>query len=130
MRTKILVTIGVLTVLVVTCAYAQGQSVRAKIPFQFTVSGKVLPAGQYDFMRDANDEAIRVVGERKTPGVIAMIVTRLGAGIHTTPEDAHIVFDKVGDTYFLSEVWVPGVDGFLLHSTKGKHEHRTVDVPR
>ncbi len=29
-------------------------------------------------------------------------------------------------TYTLSEVWEPGTDGFLIHITRGKHEHRVV----
>lgn len=130
MRTKILVTISLLTLLGVTYAYAQGLSARANIPFQFTASGKVLPAGQYDFTREANDEAIRVAAVGKGPSVIAVAITRLGAGIHNTPQDSHIVFDKIGETYTLSEVWFPGVDGFMLHITKEKHEHRMVNVPR
>jgi hypothetical protein len=58
------------------------------------------------------------------------VQTRLGAAIHTTKQDSHIVFDKVGEVYTLSEVWIPGTDGWLLFSTKGKHEHKTIDVPR
>ena len=126
-KVKVLVVASVLTLLVVTSAYGQ-ERVRANIPFAFTAAGKTLPAGQYDFVREANDEAIRVSSAAKGPGVIATVMTRLGGGIHTTAEDAHIVFDKVGDTYFLSEIWIPGVDGFLLHITKGKHEHRAVQV--
>ncbi len=130
MRAKILVIISLLTLLAVTAGYAQELPIRAKIPFQFTVSGKVLPAGQYEFLRESNDEAIRVAAEPKGQAVVALVVTRLWGGIHTTTEDAHIVFDKVGETYYLSEIWIPGVDGFVLHSTKGAHEHRTVNVKR
>ncbi len=109
--------------------FAQAPALRANIPFQFTVEGKSLPAGQYEFIPSGNAETIRVVDQEKGLSSAALVVTRLGAGIHTTPKDAHIVFDKVGDTYFLSELWIPGIDGFLLHSTRGKHEHKTVDVP-
>jgi hypothetical protein len=58
------------------------------------------------------------------------ILTLLGAAIHTSKQDAHIVFDKVGEVYTLSEIWIPGEDGLLLVATKGKHEHKTIDVPR
>ena len=41
-----------------------------------------------------------------------------------------IVFDKVGDVFTLSEIWVPGLDGFMLHMTKEAHEHRIVNVSK
>ena len=108
---------------------AQPKSIRASIPFQFTVEKAVLPAGQYVFRRNsANDDVINIVSDDKGPSAVALAVTRLGAGVHTTLENAHVVFDKVGNDYFLSEVWFPEIDGYLLRVTKGKHEHRTVDV--
>lgn len=127
MRTKVLGTACLFALLVVS-ASAQ-TTVRANIPFAFTAAGKVLPAGQYEFLRQANDTTIRVTGSAKGSSAVAMVVTRLAASIHTTPQDAHVVFDKVGEQHFLSEIWIPGVDGFLLYSTKGKHEHEVVDVP-
>jgi hypothetical protein len=50
--------------------------------------------------------------------------------MHTTPEDAHIVFDVVGDKHMLSEIWIPGEDGYLLLATKGKHGHKVINIPR
>ncbi len=128
MKTKILLAVSVLTLLTATSALAQLQSLRANVPFEFTVGAKVLPAGQYQFVRQTGDASIRVTGADKGQAAVAMVVTRLWGGIHTSPQDAHLVFDKVGNSAFLSEIWIPGIDGFLVHSTKGKHEHQTVDV--
>ena len=55
-------------------------------------------------------------------------MTRLSGEIHTTPQDAHLVFDKVGDTYLLSELWIPGKDGYLPQITKGAHEHIVLNI--
>jgi hypothetical protein len=126
-KIKALGVASVFVLLAVVSAYGQ-TTVRANIPFAFAAAGKTLPAGQYDFVRDTSDEVIKVAGPVKGPTVQAMVITRLAGGMHTTPQDAHIVFDKVGEKYFLSEVWIPGVDGFLLHTTKEKHEHRIQDV--
>lgn len=126
-RIKALGVASVFVLLTVVSAYGQ-TTVSSNIPFAFTAAGKALPAGQYNFVRDNNDEVIRVAGPVKGPSVMAVVITRLAGGMHTTPQDAHIVFDKVGEKYFLSEVWIPGVDGFLLHITKEKHEHRIQDV--
>lgn len=126
MKTKILAMVGFLTLLAVVSAYGQA-SITADIPFQFTAAGKVLPAGEYRFGRDSNDSFIRVVG-LKGASAVAQVITRIGAGIHNSPQDSHIVFDKIGEAYTLSELWIPGYAGFVLNVTKEKHEHRTVDT--
>jgi hypothetical protein len=129
-RTKMVVLFSLLTLLTAGFVYGQSRVVKANIPFAFNVEGKTLPAGQYEFLPDTNGATMRILGAGKGSSVLAMIQTRMAAEIHTTPNDAHIVFDKVGDVYTLSEVWVPGVDGFMLHLTKGKHEHKVVDVSK
>jgi hypothetical protein len=111
----------------VAVVYAQQQSLRANIPFAFTVGSKQLPAGDYQFTTNTNDRNVRVSSNKDS--ALAVILTRMAAGIHTTTEDAHVVFDKLGDQYFLAEIWIPGVDGFDLHNTTQKHEHRIINVP-
>jgi hypothetical protein len=94
---------------IVASAYAQLKpGLRANIPFAFTVGKKQLPAGEYKFI-SVNEGNIRVMSGKET--ALATVLTRLAAGIHTTPTDAHIVFDKEGDQYFLAEIWAPGIDG-------------------
>ncbi|MCL5743400.1 MAG: hypothetical protein M1541_05655 [Acidobacteria bacterium] len=130
MKIRTLVSSSLLILLAVLFAYGQPMVVKARIPFAFTVEGKVLPAGQYEFTPNINSDAIRVVGSGKGTGALAMVITMLSGAMHTTPQDAHIVFDKVGNTYTLSEIWEPTGDGYLVHATKGKHEHQVVNVPR
>ena len=118
-----------LTLLAAVVAHGQqGTTVTAKIPFSFSVAGNVLPAGQYDFRPNTASNVVEVVASGK-PALLQGVVTRLAGAIHTTPKDAHIVFDKVGSNYTLSELWVPGNDGFLLSTTKAAHEHSVIDVP-
>ncbi len=130
MKMKIAVTMGFVALLVMVVGSAQSaQSIRANVPFQFVVEGKALSAGEYEFVRGTDDLSIQIISLKKGPSAAALIVTRLGRGIHTTPGDAHLVFDKVGETYFLSELWIPEMDGFLLHATKEHHEHRSINIP-
>ena len=126
MKTKILVTVSFLTLLAVVSAYGQS-TITANIAFQFTAGGKVLPSGQYQFIRDANDRTFRIAGPKGASAVV-QTMTRLGSGIHTSPQDSHIVFDKVGESYTLSEIWIPGRDGYMLNMMKETHEHKTVDT--
>lgn len=129
MRTKIMLTVGLMALLAVTSGYGQQSSLKAKIDFPFSVEGKVLPAGEYGFVRDMSAQVFRVTSEGKDKA-LAPIVTRLNGEIHNTPQDAHLVFDKVGDTYSLSEIWIPGEDGYVLLITKGEHEHKVINVKR
>jgi hypothetical protein len=127
MKTKLLIMVSVLALFGATSGFAQlGEVVRANIPFQFTVGSKLLPAGEYDFNRDALDTAIRVVSVKPGQDADVLVVTRLAAEIHHSQRDSHIVFDKVGDKYILAEFWIPEADGYLLNITKGQHTHRTV----
>jgi len=131
MRVKTLVML-IPILLVAVFASGQGNTIAtAKIPFAFSVVGKVLPAGEYEFMEVANSRNIIVKSTAQGgASVISPLLTRLAAGIHTSRQDSHIVFDKVGDSYTLSEIWLPGQDGFMLHITEGKHVHRIIDTPK
>ena len=129
MRTKLLLLSSILMLLAVAGAYGQ-TLVKSNVPFQFIAAGKTLPAGSYAFIHDTAGELIKVVGTAKDATALVPIITRLGAAIHTTKQDTHLVFDQVGAVYTLSEIWVPGQDGLMVAATKGKHEHKTIDVPR
>jgi hypothetical protein len=130
-KTTILVMASVIVLLGATFGLAEGTQpmIRANIPFQFIVGTKMLPAGEYDFTPNALGDAVRVINIKGGPSSDALVLTRLGGEIHASPQDSHLVFDKVGSTYTFSELWLPGNDGFLLNITKEKHEHRTIKVP-
>jgi hypothetical protein len=128
MKTNIIVAASLIALMSLTVLLAQPKGIHANIPFQFTVENKLFPAGHYAFTPEPNNEAIRIINMDKGPSGIALVITRLGSGIHTTEKDSHVVFDKLGDNYKLSELWYTGEDGFLVTATKGKHEHKMVDV--
>jgi hypothetical protein len=131
MRVKMLVMAISSMLLVAMLASGQERSLaKGNIPFAFSVENKVFPAGNYQFAESSDAQVIDVRSPDKKVSAVVPILTRLAGGMHTTPEDCHIVFDKVGETYTLSEIWVPGEDGFMLHMTKGKHEHRITNIPK
>jgi hypothetical protein len=130
MSIKVFTMMGIAVVLSMAVVSVRAEAmVRVNVPFEFMVGKTVLPAGQYSIIRTPEDLAIRIVGEGKAAAAEVTVVTRLAGGIHITPKDAHIVFDKIGDTCILSELWIPGTDGFLLYVTKGKHEHKVINSP-
>ena len=129
MRNRNLLLTSLLTLLAALSVHAQTGSLRTSIPFAFTAAGKQFPAGQYDIARDPGGQTIKVASADGKNSVMVMILTRTAGAIHNTPADAHVVFDKVGETFTLSALWYPGTDGYMLHTMKGQHEHKVLDVP-
>jgi hypothetical protein len=77
---------------------AQDHMVKANIPFDFTVSGKVLPAGTYT-ISSLSPSAIQV---RNANGHVAELsIVRDDDKRSTTPV---LVFNRYGNQYFLHEI--------------------------
>ncbi len=127
MKAKIMVAAVIFVFLSVMSVYAQRPALNAKIDFAFSVEGKLLPAGPYEFVRDSQANLFRIQGEGKN-AALATIQTRLSGELHKTPLDAHLVFDVIGDKYFLSEIWITGEDGYVLLVTKEEHKHKVLNV--
>ncbi len=106
----------------VGAALAQtGQAMRFDIPHEFTVGSKVLPAGKYTFAVDNFGLAVK----SESLGIIhTNIITRL-SGPAEFLRDGSVVFDKTESGRVLSEIWLPGAGGVLLHRTPANH-HREV----
>ncbi|MBX7185395.1 MAG: hypothetical protein K1Y01_09645 [Vicinamibacteria bacterium] len=124
-------TLGIASLLLSAAPSAFAATLKADIPFAFNAGsgGKPLPAGAYEFDIARDEDKVTIHGPK---GVVAndIILTTLSAPPHSTADHAHLVFDKVGDAYTLSEVWEPGSDGLLVHVTKGKHEHHTIHLKK
>lgn len=97
--------------LVTAVASANGQSSRhdvAKIPFEFVVGDKTLPAGEYDVTGFTSDDAVlRIRSTERTQSVLRMT----NAITHGSATDkGKLVFRRYADQYFLAEVWSAGND--------------------
>ncbi len=102
-------------------AYAQ-VTLRVDIPSAFTVAGKSAPAGSYEIAEQTPDVLKMQSSSGKGPQFELPVITRLASD---TDADSKVVFDKVGNTLTLSEVWIAGQDGYLVFATKGPHTHQT-----
>ena len=126
MKTRILIMASVIGLLATTFGFAQSdQIIHVKIPFSFMVGEKLLPAGEYDFGPNALNDAIKVTSAEKGEGGDAIVLTQLSDEFHNTGR-GHVVFDKVGNTHFLSEIWIPDTVGFLVYAPSEKHTHVVV----
>jgi hypothetical protein len=62
-------------------------------------------------------------GEEASLPVIALLARQEHTAHKTT---GNLVFNRVGDERVLSEVWLPGEDGYLIHGSAEAHEHEIV----
>jgi hypothetical protein len=114
-----------------TVAYGQGTF---KIPFKFEAGGKKLPAGEY-WVAQGGEGQITLRQESTGKEIQLPFINKLAQP--TPPVEApQLVFDMVGNfepsyteyvtDYVLAEVWLVGEEGFLVHATKGAHQHKIV----
>ncbi len=107
-------------------AYAQDVGI-AKMPFNFVVDNREMPAGTYE-LTVSDQGVLMLTPQPKGKAVFIPVITRL-AQLQVSTE-FRIVFDKVGEKYYVSEVWFPSDDGFLVKDTKEAHTHHVVKGER
>jgi len=90
-----------------------GPSVHFNIPYAFTVGSKVLPAGTYTFSTSLGFMKLTVQSEK---GVLATapVICDI-SGPNELFDGGYLVFDKTDSGLILSEVWISGKGGELLH---------------
>lgn len=104
--------------------YAQRSRATVQIPFAFTAAANDLPAGTYYIGTDpANPSLIIIRSDKGDHKAMCPVITRLGASESPKPR---VVFDKVGEKRILSEIYLPGADGFQLAGAASEHTHQQV----
>ena len=81
--------------------------IRAKIPFDFTVGDKKLPAGEYTFSRlsgFSDSKTLSVSSEGST----RVFQSTFEAQVLIPKKDSTLVFHRYGDQYFLEQIWSGG----------------------
>jgi mono/diheme cytochrome c family protein len=97
-------------------ALALGQvraSVRFDIPHAFTLGSKVLPAGTYTFSISPDLSSLTVESATRTEARVS-IITRIN-GPNELFRGGSLVFERKDGGLILSEVWLSGNDGALVH---------------
>jgi hypothetical protein len=96
-----------------------------KIPNGFVANGKALPAGSYVLsVSPAGDMVTLAPAASKGASVMLVVETRVAE--RKPMAGPEIVFDNVNGQLNISELLVPGEDGYMLLVTKGKHTHESV----
>ena len=122
-------TLGTLALLVAASAFGQ-QRIRVDIPFEFHLADAVLPAGQYEVNVGAHNMQSLVSLDCSASRSQAITTTYpIGGGADALAE-GRLVFNKYGETYFLSQVWSPGYSqGRALNKSKTENEIARVTMP-
>ncbi len=117
--------------LVAAVATANAQIIRmqtAYVPFEFTVGNQILPAGKYDVSQITTGGRTISVRNRQN-GESAVRLTSLLKQYEPAKRSV-LVFNKVGNNYFLSEVWLGGdTDGRQLLKSEAEESIRR-DIAR
>jgi hypothetical protein len=114
-----------------TQAFAQGTF---KIPYEFEAGGTKLRAGEYRVAQ--KDDGHITLRQEATGKEFQVPFTKRLAQPSPPLAEPQLVIDMVGNfapsyteyvtDYVLAEVWLPGADGFLVHTTKGAHKTQTI----
>jgi hypothetical protein len=107
--------------------FAAGRPIAdATISFGFSVAGTPEPAGKYEILLE--DPSFGTLMLRNIDGgkpIVVPFTTRLA--MRGGDQDT-LVFDKVGDKYYLSEIHLSDCDGYFLPGAPGQHTHTQVKV--
>jgi hypothetical protein len=106
-------------------AYAQvpGGALRARIPFDFSVRGKTMPAGDYEIRRINEEPDSLVILSVSDKHAHAMFVTE-PVQPRISPTRAELIFHRYGDSYFLSEIFGGDQTGRELRPSRQERDER------
>ena len=119
MKTRNLLVFGLymLTGLSSAPGYAEPGRMKAKVPFEFVVGGKILPAGEYQIVTVPHRVDVQDARGKKLAVVLANEISEGSAGA-----DAKIVFHCYSEECFLAEVWTPDYEHGQLVSSRSEEQ--------
>jgi hypothetical protein len=110
---------SLLLMFAVASAYAQARSpLQAKIPFDFTVAGKTLPAGTYILERIDRRTIQETVLIRRVDGDETVMVRMMPAQPKSVQEQAKLIFSRYGERHFLSQLVTSSDDLLTLPKSR------------
>jgi len=118
--TGILTTLTLLLLISVPSAYAQA-TIEVTVPFNFMVGKAEMPAGTYTINR-LSSSAIEIKGSTTKKSAVSIVWSEGPSGSDSA---AKLVFNRYGDSYFLSQVTRgSGASVMQLPTSKLEQEQR------
>jgi len=121
--TKLFLSLCLVTVGATLTADAQIRStettIKANIPYSFVVNNTTLPAGTYTIrVLDPYGSDLTVLEIRSANRKTAIVFETDPIAVPRLAPRTELVFDRIGDTYFLSKIFLEGKDGNQLPKSK------------
>jgi hypothetical protein len=117
----IVVAAGALLIFGLGAASLFAQKTEFQTTFKFMVGKEEAPPGSYTVAAMQGGQNNLAVRNTENGHVFYVpILTRISA---RNAADSSVTFDKVGDTYYLAEVYISGSDGYHLQGAPGPHTH-------
>ena len=102
-------------------SFAQSEEVKANVPFDFTVANKLLPAGTYSM----NKESTGFIMIKNHDKHIA-VLTLVDVDGNQSRDGGKLIFHKVGDQYFLSEILCDWAESMNVAIPRSKAEKKVL----
>ena len=126
--TRMLVLMATMLPLLATAQLSSNEKLVAKVPFEFVLGSKVVPAGEWIVQSASMDS--KVIQIRSRDSRVNILSMPLLVEAKKAPADCTLVFHKYGSNYFLSEVRLAGTaNGYRLPETKAEKEMRAQNIP-
>jgi hypothetical protein len=113
---------ALLTVMTASVYAQSGRRVSVHIPFDFVVAGKQMHAGDYSVRRVSKDSETALLIQSEDGRSVATVFTQAS---QREPLRAELRFRQHGESYFLSEVSIPGTAG-VREVPRSKSEEKRV----
>ena len=97
-----LLAMGILIAAGPAMAQLENRSIMANVPFSFRAGDRLLPAGEYRV------SAVRNTGVLALSGAQNQLVGTHGTQSSRPSSSTKLIFNKVGGSYFLSQIWLRG----------------------
>ena len=98
-----------------------GVSIRANIPFAFSVGDKVLPAGEYR-IQQVNPSSDLALLQIATANGEALVLVRVRPIHAQSTDQTALVFNRYGSNYFLSTLAIEGAtDAWRTPKSRAEH---------
>src|SRR6185503_12196795 len=132
MRNKVLSSIAMLSLFfVLAVAGVQAQrptGVEVNLPFDFTAGKATLKAGRYNIRKlGGNGNVISILNE---DGKRVIVDAPLTVGSRDAKGGARLVFNRYGDSYFLTQIWLTSEIGQQLFPTKAETKVRDLQLSK
>jgi hypothetical protein len=102
--------VGIIALAFISALAVSAQNPRnlvVNIPFDFTVKGKTLPAGEYIVSRTSTVDEMSLTMKRSDGEATAIVLTK-PISSEEIQSESRLVFHRYGERYFLSQVWTSG----------------------